>query len=366
MAPRRSIHARKVSVQALTYEELAELNDSAEQSCDTITAEIQMFEHFLCRELGTSDPQQRSNKPHVVTKRKFESSAVHRKPRPPKLSEDHFFGLDAQSKCEIVKKEIEEQAEASIRFRNECDNIVDNYQAIISEADNRLQNFKKDTSDFQADIIRGAINPFTRAVQAEKCVRYLEKKLKNNESLKKKLIIKYSSTKTQEKKLMLELEQKEQIGDVLQEVDFDQLRILNQQYKQTLSERTRDLLALKLMTGTVMKALNGHKKKLQDLKKESDRILSDITAREDFKRRIDAEAHGVKLEMSHIGKCNSRLRTNLGKFQAPKVMDYVMTSIDIQTIQSELKVWERRTLLAEVAVGNYKKTLQRMKRILTF
>lgn len=64
----------------------------------------------------------------MITKRKFESSAVNRKPRPTKISEDNFLGLDAHRKCDIVKKEIEELAEASIRFRNDCDNIVDNYQ----------------------------------------------------------------------------------------------------------------------------------------------------------------------------------------------------------------------------------------------
>ncbi|CAG5125645.1 unnamed protein product, partial [Candidula unifasciata] len=333
------------------------------KSCQTLSTEVQMFQNCLSRIEGSRDPQQRLSL-QMGGKGKAEASAFHRKSRASKFTDEKSLGLRAAQKFEIVNKEIEELTEASRNFIRECENTVDSYQATITEADTCLQAIKKDFADFDTDIIKGGVNPFSHAIKAEKCVRYLENKLKNLDSTRKKLILKYNSVKTQEKKVVLQLEQKEQIGDVLHGVDFDQLRIINQQYKQTFSERTRDLLKLKLMTGNAQKALNLHKRTLQDLNKESERIQNDITVRVDFMKRVDAEAKAVQSEISQAEKNNHNLRTNMSKYHAPTIMEYVLANTDALSLQSELKTWERRVRMSEIALGNYLRTWERMARIL--
>ena len=46
-----------------------------------------------------------------------------------------------------------------------------------------------------------------------------------------------------------QLHQKEDMGEVLHVVDFDQLKIENQQYLHRIEERNTELLRLKAMTG---------------------------------------------------------------------------------------------------------------------
>lgn len=53
--------------------------------------------------------------------------------------------------------------------------------------------------------------------------------------------------------------QKEEMGEVLHEVDFNQLKIENSQYLEKIDERNQDLLRLKLMTGNVLQVLNTYK-----------------------------------------------------------------------------------------------------------
>ena len=53
--------------------------------------------------------------------------------------------------------------------------------------------------------------------------------------------------------------QKEEMGEVLHEVDFNQLRIENQQYLEKIDERNQDLLRLKQMTGSTTQVLNSYK-----------------------------------------------------------------------------------------------------------
>ena len=49
------------------------------------------------------------------------------------------------------------------------------------------------------------------------------------------------------------------MGEVLHEVDFNQLKIENQQYLEKIDEKNQDLLRLKLMDGNVQQILNTYK-----------------------------------------------------------------------------------------------------------
>ena len=53
--------------------------------------------------------------------------------------------------------------------------------------------------------------------------------------------------------------QKEEMGEVLHEVDFNQLKIENQQYLEKIDERNQDLLRLKMMHTSTQQVLNTFK-----------------------------------------------------------------------------------------------------------
>ena len=53
--------------------------------------------------------------------------------------------------------------------------------------------------------------------------------------------------------------QKEEMGEVLHEVDFNQLKIENFQYLEKIDERNQELLNLKLTATNILQLLNAHK-----------------------------------------------------------------------------------------------------------
>ena len=79
------------------------------------------------------------------------------------------------------------------------------------------------------------------------------------ETLVGKLRLKNSTLKVQKKKLHMQLKQKEEMGEVLNEVDFQQLKIENSQYLEKIEERNQDLLRLKLMATNTLQVLNSYK-----------------------------------------------------------------------------------------------------------
>ena len=104
--------------------------------------------------------------------------------------------------------------------------------------------------------------------------------------------------------------QKEEMGEILHEVDFNQLKIENQQYVEKIDERNQDLLRLKLMAGNTLQILNAYKKKLATLTSESEHLRTDIGSRHELLRRIAAETevqpHTAYLSRStQVSCCNT-------------------------------------------------------------
>jgi hypothetical protein len=79
-------------------------------------------------------------------------------------------------------------------------------------------------------------------------VRFMEEKLRQKDTLIEKLRLKNTTIKAQIAKMEQQLAHKEEMGEVLHLVDFDQLKIENQQYMEKIEERNNELLRLKLST----------------------------------------------------------------------------------------------------------------------
>ena len=71
--------------------------------------------------------------------------------------------------------------------------------------------------------------------------------------------MKNAALHVQKRKLQLQLRQKEEMGEALHEVDFQQLKIENSQYLERIDERNQDLLRLKLLAGNTLQVLNSYK-----------------------------------------------------------------------------------------------------------
>lgn len=88
-------------------------------------------------------------------------------------------------------------------------------------------------------------------------LRFMEDRLRVKEVSVEKLRLKNTSIKAQIVKMEQQLQQKEEMGEVLNVIDFDQLKIENQQYLEKIEERNNELLRMKLSTGRTIQASNG-------------------------------------------------------------------------------------------------------------
>lgn len=247
-----SIDVQDDPLQDIPNEEVFKLLEESLRSNEVLRAENQMFEKYLKR----VEPQINVTSGHItsgVTTQVEISARVGRKRSKSRSSaSERSLKLTAEQKCDIAQREIEELREEIERLRDESERILDNYKAVMEEADVRIVEIRKSSYEFERDIVKGSINPRTGNIMAEKLVRYFEDRLRGREALIEKLRLKNSTLKVQRQKLHMQLKQKEEMGEVLHEVDFQQLKIENSQYLEKIDEKNQELLRLKLMAGNTL------------------------------------------------------------------------------------------------------------------
>lgn len=348
----------------LTDEELYNLVQETFHANEVLKNETTMFEKYLKRvdpkdtglqQAASQGPTQPIIEPGHRGLRKRSRS------RGPSL--DRHLKLTAEQKCDIAQRELEELRDEIEKLKDESEKILDNFRAVMEEADIRSAEVKKSSYEFERDIVKGAVNQRTNKVIAERVTKYIEDKLRARDTTIEKLRLKNSTLKVQKRKLHMQLKQKEEMGEVLHEVDFNQLKIENQQYLEKIDEKNQDLLRLKLMSTNVQQILNTYKKKLNTLTLESSGLKTEIAQRNELLFKIDAETQMVEKERAKAEALNSRLKQQLADYKVPDVLDYVTERADLYELNKTVRMWERKVEIAQMALKTNQKTWRKLQMV---
>ncbi|XP_026508662.1 coiled-coil domain-containing protein 113 isoform X2 [Terrapene carolina triunguis] len=238
---------------------------------------------------------------------------------------------------------------------------LDMGQAVMEEADIRWADIKKAMCNFNKDIIQTISKKKGSVIASEKVLRYLEEKNHYRDAMKEKLRLKNDSLKVQKKKLQLQLKQKEEMGEALHEVDFQQLKIENAQFLEKIDERNRDLLQLKLTAGNTLQILNSYKRKLQNTTATSARLMKDISQRKEALEKMERETILVEEERAKAESVNKQLRQQLSDYRVPPVVKYVNQKMAIYDLENNIKIWERKVEIAEMSLQSYRRAWNKVK-----
>ncbi|XP_074824562.1 cilia- and flagella-associated protein 263 isoform X1 [Natator depressus] len=260
---------------------------------------------------------------------------------------DRFIGLTVQQKNDLAQRELDEMKEEIQKTKGDSERIIQNYQAVMEEAAIRWADIKKAMCNFNKDIIQTISKKKGSVTATEKVLRYLEEKNHYRDAMKEKLRLKNDSLKVQKKKLQLQLKQKEEMGEALHEVDFQQLKIENAQFLEKIDERNRDLLQIKLTVGNTLQIFNSYKRKLQNATAASACLMKDICQRKEALEKMERETILVEEERTKAKGVNKQLRQQLSDYRVPPVVKYVNQKMAIDDLENNIKIWERKVEIAE-------------------
>jgi chromosome segregation ATPase len=179
--------------------------------------------------------------------------------------------------------------------------------------------YKKSITEFRKEVSFLAKNPRTGKIIAEKLIKYCEDKLRTKDTIIEKIRLKNSTLKLNRNKLQTQLRQKEEMGEVLHAIDFDQLKIENQQYLSKIEERNEELLKLKMSAGNSSQTLNVFKKRLNTLTTESEFLTKEIKNRQDMMVKLEKEINFVNDSFEKANVTHHRLKSQMEEFRVPEV-----------------------------------------------
>jgi len=280
------------------------------------------------------------------------SKATKRKPGASKKTTQVL--LSAEQKYEIASQESEEIRDEIEALKLNSEKLLDSLRASMEETDVRIAEIKKDAYEFKRDIVTGAENFRTGKIVAEKAIRYMEDKLRAKAAVAEKLRLKNATLKSQYQKVEGQLQQKEDMGEVLHVIDFDQLKIENQQYLEKIEDRNNELLRLKLTTGNTVQVLNTLKHKLHNLTAESEWLKRETTTRKESLAKISEEITRVEQEKEQAARLDRKLRREENtESNMPQVLDYVQQKAEQYELERQLNAWKRKVDIAEMEQKRY-------------
>ncbi|KAL7978775.1 hypothetical protein Chor_013264 [Crotalus horridus] len=233
--------------------------------------------------------------------------------------------------------------------------------AVLEEADIRFVEIKRAMMEFDKDIVKTITKKKGSVIASDKVLRYMEDRIRSRDVMKEKIHLKNDSLKVQKKKMQMQLQQKEELGEALHEVDFQQLKIENAQFLEKIDERNQDLLQLKLTVGNTLQILNFYKRKLYYATAMAAYLVKDIAQRKESLEKIAHEAILVEEERVKAEILNKKLRRQLAEYRVPPVLNYVHEKVAVHDLENTLRIWERKVEIAEMALQSYRNVWHKAK-----
>eukprot|EP00079_Xenopus_tropicalis_P035083 XP_017948854.1 PREDICTED: coiled-coil domain-containing protein 113 [Xenopus tropicalis] len=331
----------------LSIEQLEILTRDTRDAVSILKAETDMLDKFHSR-LDPKDLVPPPTTDAVLSTLDFSQMRSRRRSKSRGQIPERLLSLTVDQKCELVQKELEESKEESLRNEENAEKDLQNLKATVEEAEFRSTDIKKSKYEFERDIGKAAISIKKSAgVSPDKVIRYMEEKMRARDSLVDKLRLKNAALKVQKKKMKMQVKQKEEMGEVLHEVDFQQLKIENAQFLERIDERNQDLLQLKLTAGDTLLVLNLFKKKLNTAMAESTHLDKEIHMRKEMLQRIELEAQLVEQDREKAERVNKKLRKQLHDYRVPDVLEYIQEKTDQEDLEKSIRIWERKVEIAE-------------------
>ncbi|XP_055477327.1 coiled-coil domain-containing protein 113 isoform X1 [Psammomys obesus] len=324
-----------------------------------LKTETEMFEKYYYR-LEPRDHRMPRLSEYKISAAEFSQLRSRRRSKG-RLALDRSAGLTVDQKLDLVQKELEDTRDELRHMRANAERDLQHHEAIIEEADIRWHELQRVVHEFEKDILKTIAKKKGSILATQKVMKYIEDMNRRRDNMKDKLCLKNVSLKVQKKKMLLQLRQKEEVGEALHDVDFQQLKIENAQFLETIEARNKELIQLKLACGNTLQVLNTYKNKLHRAMDIYNNLDKEIMMRNELLGKIEKETIHAEEDRAKAYTLNAKLRKQLAEFRAPQVMVYVKEKILNGELQKTIKMWERKVEIAEMSLKGYRKVWNKMK-----
>ncbi|XP_015433600.1 PREDICTED: coiled-coil domain-containing protein 113-like [Dufourea novaeangliae] len=248
----------------------------------------------------------------------------------------------------MAYKEVEEMTKKLSEEKSLAKKRKAQIRAEIEEVEIRITEVHEAKVEFEENVVVKGVDRITGKIPAEKVTRFIEEWLRSANTIIGRLRLRSSTLKMLIKKTRQQLAQREELGEALRAVDFEQLNIQNKDYIRMIEEKTIYVLDMKRIAGHYHLKLTQHKQKLSDLLCTLNGLKNDISLKQEQINELEDEHKQVETEVAHLNKELEELLHYMDNYTVPDILDFVKLEIQVQELQKKYKLLDRRKNIQKI------------------
>jgi len=296
-----------------------------------IEKEMKLMEEY-CEKMEIPDVQVVPEDSTRLTRKK---KKLNQEKKPEKLSIDQ--------KNAVVTKLLDIIAKTKVTITNQHQKNMEDVSDELEQLMERIKEIQRIRLEFERDIGKIA----STKGSGDKFLRFHSNFVNQVDANVGKLKLKKQAMKDQLKRVNLSLKQKEETGDTLLEVDFQQLRIENQQFLERIEKKNQELLFAKLKAGKCHAILAKQQNGLHEAALKHDDLQKKINDTLEMNKFNDIQYHFVRSELDDARVQKDDKQNLMRSYHVPTIMDYVKQNSKTEKARHDLKEWSRKLQIQE-------------------
>ncbi|XP_026755984.2 coiled-coil domain-containing protein 113-like [Galleria mellonella] len=303
-----------------------------------------------------TSPSRMLTSPSKVSTRRVESSV--------KLGGTIIFGtgprINVLERSELVSSEMEILIHNLEKARNKASKQQALLKAQLEEIGIRVNDIVKANETFNEEVIIEGWDKIAQRIPAEIWIRFMMEWLKICDSQIGKLRLRTSTLNAQFSKLKSQIKVKSELSESLRAVDFQKLKIENNECVNIIDKKLQQLSELKKMTGDANLNLTIHKKAMMEQNTYLTNIINTIRKKEKLTMELDKEREKIQIQVDSLVKKLDEVKTIRQAYEVPDIMDYVCVKSEVTDLKHSIKLLENRSHIQQIALTSLNKKLNSM------
>ncbi|XP_043488932.1 coiled-coil domain-containing protein 113-like [Polistes fuscatus] len=237
-------------------------------------------------------------------------------------------------RMEMMKNEIIEFKKNLLLFEKSNRKEDIKFNAEVEELEVRIRDVKDTRVRFENDIVIGGIDHLTGKIPAETFIKFIKDWLKNINRSIEKVRLKSATIRLKIRKAKKQLIQREQLGEDLRPVDFERLKIQNEDCKKQINQSGQFLIDVKRVTENLMSLFNS--------------ITKEIHSNEHQAKDLQLKCLITEQEIKKAKKQLTSLTKLMNEYEVPEILDFVKLQNELRNLKRTFTHLERRKNIEQI------------------
>ncbi|XP_029165748.1 LOW QUALITY PROTEIN: coiled-coil domain-containing protein 113 [Nylanderia fulva] len=257
-------------------------------------------------------------------------------------------------RIEMVNTEIRELQKELAKLERTSTKRKVYMRAQMEEAEMSIRETCKTKKEFEENVVKKGVDSITGKIPAEKFIRFIEEWLKIIDAAMEQIRLRMTTTRSQIRKVKLQLQHRKELGEALRAVDFEQLNIENQVCIREIDEKNRYLLEMKRIVAGYNIALTKHKEKVGNLMSIINEVRNKIASKKQEIVKLQLEKVAMKVEIKKAEEQLKSVMALMDDFEVPDVIDFIKKRIEFQELRRIHKQLSRQRNIQQISLKSNK------------